>query len=164
MSDANDENTLVLKNGEKEIASFKRHWHYFFWPTVTSILVSGPIIPVLPQLDLTNADALVTLLLFLFPLVWFTLRVTKYKENFILLTNQRVILSRGNFSTQLVYVDFAEIAEVIALQSFIGKRLGSGNLFIKLADKKGARIFKDLKDVQKVQAMIEQERKKASEE
>lgn len=139
-------NKVILQEGEQEIARFGKHKHFFFWPAVATVFVSIQVLPVLPRINYGNPDELVTLMLFLFPLVWLFLRLARRKENYLLLTNKRLILSRGTMYITVIVLPLDQLERVTIRQSWIGRLLGSGNLVLKQTGTKGVRIFKDIND------------------
>ncbi len=95
-----------MRKDEKVIMEIHRHWMYFFWPVVTSLIL-------------------------IFPVIWLGYRILRYMNDYAVLTEERFESNTGILSVDSVSIRLDKIQSVFYHQDFLGRLVGYGDIQIQ---------------------------------
>ena len=90
---------------EREIMRCRKHWMFYFWPLVATILTSGLAI------------------------VWLIYRILVACTDELVITNQKMYISRGIISKEAHSIPLQKLNDIFYTQGIIGRFLGYGTVF-----------------------------------
>lgn len=121
---------LDLNKNEEVIIKIKKHWMYFFYPAIFSLL-------------------------FIFPVVWLVYRIIRYCTDEITLTNQRFNTKTGIFSVNNISTKLDKIQNVYYRQNFLGRIVGYGDILIQSAATLGVVEYSFVANPASIKSLIE---------
>ena len=107
--------------------------------------------------------ALVLLVVAAIPILSFLYEMMKWLNREYLVTNRRVIQSRGVLSKRVIDSSLEQVNDVVLNQSFLGRLLGYGNIEILTASEIGVNVLRAIAEpIQFKMAMMEQKERMRS--
>jgi uncharacterized membrane protein YdbT with pleckstrin-like domain len=136
--------TKLLAN-EREIRLARQHWAVFL-PTVLVLLavavITAVILIVLPGSvsghDIGTVKAVIGLVIGLFVVGAFLLRYLRWRYTTYVLTDKRILLSRGILSRYTESITLDRIQDTAITQSLIGRMFKAGTVEIESAGRDGS--------------------------
>ena len=139
--------TKLLAN-EREIRLARQHWAVFL-PTVLVLLavavVTAVILVLLPRSvsghDIGTVKAVIGLVIGLFVVGAFLLRYLRWRYTTYVLTDKRILLSRGILSRYTESITLDRIQDTAISQSLIGRMFKAGTVEIESAGRDGTEML-----------------------
>ncbi len=115
---------------EREIMRCRKHWMFFFWPLVMTILTGVAV-------------------------VWLIYRILVACTDELIITNQKLHISRGLISKEAHSIPLQKLNDVYYTQGFLGRFLGYGTVFFGSGNMTSTDGFQYLADPARIKATIE---------
>lgn len=134
-----------LLDNEREIRIARQHWAVFV-PTVLILIavaaVTAVLLLVIPTTvsghDIGAIKAIIGLIIGLFIVAAFLLRYLRWRYTTYILTDRRILLSKGILSRHTESINLDRIQDTATTQSFIGRIFKAGTVEIESAGRDGA--------------------------
>ncbi len=139
-----------LRNNEEVVYLARRHW-------ISLVIYTFPLVLAIALVAYTKYQHSfedVSILLFLFSLIFFVYKVFERKFDIWVVTNYRVIDESGVFSHNFKESPLEKINNVNVSQSLIGRMLGFGNVEVQTAAEGGDTIIYEAETPKKLQEAI----------
>lgn len=122
---------INLGNNEQEVLQVEKHWMYFFWPLIITLITSFVASP------------------------WLIYRLLRYYFDEIIITTKKFHISIGIISKDAISTPLSNVNNVSYSQGVIGRMLGYGTIYVQSAAQAGGSGYSYIKNPDFVKATLE---------